>query len=440
AARALPTSLEEMAQFGWTELDFLLITGDAYVDHPTFGSALIGRVLWSAGYKIGIIAQPDWRDLKSFAVLGRPKLAVLISAGNLDSMISNYTASGKPRREDDFSPSSIGGKRPDRATIVYSNKIREVFKGIPIILGGIEASLRRFAHYDYWSDSVRRSILVDSKADALVFGMGEFPILEVAHRLNSGVFDFSHIRGVCYLADKLQDNMKLLPSYEEVSSSKIAYNSSFKQTYLEQQSNSQKVMAQKHGDRFVVYNPPSASLTVEQMDWIYAIPFTRKAHLKYSPDGIKALEEVEFSITSHRGCFGNCSFCALSAHQGSIIQRRSVESVVAEARLLIGLQNFKGYIHDVGGPTANFHIPACDKQQNAGQCSGKSCLSPKACAKLQVGHQKYLAMLREVRALPGVKKVFIRSGIRYDYVILDKDQSFINELCQHHISGQLKIA
>lgn len=440
ASRPLPMSKQEMAERGWDELDFVLITGDAYVDHPSFGAALVARVLEGAGYRIGIVAQPNWRELSAFKVLGRPQLAVLVTAGNLDSMVANYTAAHKPRRVDDFSPGSVGGLRPDRASVVYANRAREALPGLPIILGGIEASLRRLAHYDYWSDALRRSVLLDSKADLLLYGMSEFSLLSVAERLKEGLTDYSDIRGACYLSSALPREAVLLPSFAAIVEDKIKFAEAFRLARNEENPFGGSTLAQLHGNAYVCVNPPPVPLTIEQMDWVYGLPFTRRPHPSYSAAGVKAIDEVEFSITSHRGCYGGCSFCALTAHQGRVIQRRSLDSIVAEARLLTTLPNFKGYIHDIGGPTANFHTPACAKQAEEGSCRGKECLSPKPCRNLCAGHDEYLAVLRAVRNLPGVKKVFVRSGVRFDYVLLDADDVFLSELCEHHVSGQLKLA
>ncbi|KAF0195417.1 MAG: radical SAM protein [Bacillota bacterium] len=441
ASKTLPTNKSEMVERGWDILDFILITGDAYVDHPSFGAAIIGRVLESAGFRVGIIAQPDWRNIASFRSLGRPLLGMLVTAGNLDSMVSNYTAAGKPRREDDFSPGNIGGRRPDRAAIVYANKAREAWPGLPVILGGIEASLRRLAHYDYSSDKIRRSVLLDSKADLVLYGMAEFAMLEVASRLKEGKADFSDIRGACYLSLTPPVNALVLPSFEEIAEDKLKFGRAFKLAYLEQDPFAGKTVYQRHADTYVCVNPPAWPLTTEQMDWIYGLPFTRQPHPKYAEmGGVKAIEEIEFSITSHRGCFGSCSFCALTSHQGRLIQRRSLDSILAEARLLTILPHFKGYIHDIGGPTANFHVAACSKQTEHGACKGKACLSPSPCKLLKSDHSEYLDILRAVRALPGVKRVFVRSGVRYDYAMLDDNDAFLMELCQHHVSGQLKVA
>ncbi|HSL94151.1 MAG TPA: YgiQ family radical SAM protein [Bacillota bacterium] len=439
AARPLPMSRAEMEAADIEVLDFLLITGDAYVDHPSFGAALIGRILAAAGYRVGILAQPDWRKPEDLLIMGRPRLGVLVTAGNVDSMVANYTAAGKPRREDDYSPGRSGGRRPDRATIVYGQMARRVFGDIPIVLGGVEASLRKLAHYDYWSDSVRRSVLVDSRADAILFGMADISVLDLASSLASGNRDFSGLRGAVYVASQCPGDAVVLPSYEETAMSKKSYGQAFRLSYAERDAITGRKLCQAHGDKYVVVNRPPQPLNTEQLDWIYSLPFTRTCHPVYA-GGIKALEEVEFSITSHRGCYGNCSFCALTSHQGRVIQRRSFDSILSEARLLTTLPGFKGFIHDIGGPTANFHTPACDRQTDKGACRGRECISQEACRELSVSHDEYLNVLRAVRNLPGVKKAFIRSGIRYDYVMLDPDSTFFNELCEHHISGQLKVA
>ena len=431
----------EMTMRGWNELDFLLITGDAYVDHPSFGAALIGRLLEDAGYRVGIIAQPNWRDLNSFKVLGTPALATLVTAGNLDSMVANYTVAGKPRRADDFSPGGRGGNRPDRAVVVYTNKAREAHPGVPIVIGGIEASLRRLVHYDFWSDKIRRSVLFDSKADLLLYGMSEYSLLEVAERLRFGKTHFADIPGVCYIVSHVPQSAVLLPSYEEICQNRERFAEAFRLAHNEQNPYTGRILCQGHGDAILCVNPPPLPLSTAMLDKVYSLPFTRQVHPRYENEGgVKSLEEVQFSITSHRGCFGSCSFCALTAHQGRQVQRRSKASLLAEARLLTTLPNFKGYIHDIGGPTANFHNAACEKQEALGGCRDKECLSPLPCKMLKANHRDYLEVLREVRALPGVKKVFVRSGVRFDYVVLDADDTFLAELCQHHVSGQLKIA
>ncbi|HWR29104.1 MAG TPA: YgiQ family radical SAM protein [Negativicutes bacterium] len=442
----LPVSREEMSSRGWDALDFLFISGDAYVDHPSFGPAIITRLLEKAGYRVGVIAQPNWRDTKDFKVMGRPRLAVMISAGNMDSMLNKLTAAKKVRSKDSYSPGGQAGLRPDRATIVYSNRIRECWADIPVVVGGIEASLRRFSHYDYWSESVRRSILVDSRADLLVYGMGETQVLEIAEKLAAGVpiETITNVRGTCYLtgdSDNLPDNFMDVPSHERVSADKAEYAAAFKVQYLEQDPIRGHAVVQKYGDRYLVQNPPALPLGTREMDRIYSLPYERTWHPSYdNVGGVPAIEEVQFSITSHRGCFGACSFCAIGSHQGRIIQQRSHKSIIQEAQLLTRLPGFKGYIHDVGGPTANFRHVACAKQMKEGTCRERQCLFPKPCPQLDTDHSDYLRLLREVRALPGIKKVFIRSGIRYDYLMAGKYQEFLSELCEHHVSGQLKVA
>ncbi len=454
----LPISRQDMMERGWDELDFLYISGDAYVDHPSFGHAIITRTLESAGYKVGIIAQPDWNNIDDFKKLGKPRLAVLISSGVIDSMVNHYTASKKVRSEDAYSPGGKAGHRPDRAVIVYANKARQAFKDTPILIGGIEASLRRFAHYDYWDNRVRRSILQDSKADLLLYGMGEVPIVEIANLLHQGtpVDEIQSVRGTAYLAgsdklpweirvciDEKKDNkdIAVLHSFEEVEKDKVKYAEAFKVQYDEQDAISGRILVQRHGERYLVQNPPVLPLSVNEMDRIYALPYERTYHPVYEKDGgIPAIKEVEFSITSHRGCYGGCTFCALNFHQGRTIQNRSQVSILNEAKKLTWLPGFKGYIHDIGGPTANFRSKACEKQVKSGVCKGKQCLHPDPCKNLIVDHSEYLSLLRKLRELPEIKKVFIRSGIRYDYLILDKNDDFFTELCEHHVSGQLKVA
>ena len=442
----LPVSRADMIRRGWDELDFLFVSGDAYVDHPSFGPAIITRLLEKAGFRVGVIAQPNWRDTADFKVMGRPRLAVLISAGNMDSMLNKLTAAKKIRSSDAYSPGGAAGKRPDRATIVYANRVRECWPDIPVVIGGIEASLRRFSHYDYWSDSVRRSILVDSRADLLIYGMGESQILEIARQLANGipVGEIRNVRGTCYLTgsgSEAPDNALEAPSHEQVSESKTDYAAAFKLEYLEQDPLRGQPIVQKHGERFLVQLPPALPLDTREMDRIYSLPYERTWHPNYDEaGGIPAIAEVQFSITSHRGCFGACSFCAIGSHQGRIIQQRSHKSIIQEALLLTRLQGFKGYIHDVGGPTANFRHPACAKQLKAGACRDRQCLYPKPCPHLDTDHSDYLQLLRELRALPGIKKVFIRSGIRYDYLMAGKYQAFLSDLCEHHVSGQLKVA
>lgn len=441
----LPISKQDMENRGWNQLDFLLISGDAYVDHPSFAPAIIGRILEHQGYRIGIIAQPDWRNLSDFKKMGKPRLAVLITAGNLDSMLNKYTAAKKFRSNDSYSPGGQPGLRPDRATIVYANRAREAFKKTPIIIGGIEASLRRFAHYDYWSNDVRRSILIDSKADLLIYGMGEKQIIEIAKLLSTNVpiSQIQNVSGTCYVAQSLTGLTKYIevPSYEAVSESKEKFAAAFKVQYEEQDPIRGNFVVQKHLDVFLVQNPPAMPLTTAEMDAIYDLPYQRTYHPCYEEaGGVPAIQEVKFSLVSHRGCYGGCSFCAIVSHQGRIIQARSQESIIKEAELLTKLEDFKGYIHDVGGPTANFRIPACRQQQQLGTCKSKQCLFPKPCKNLNTDHTDYLHLLRSLRNLPKVKKVFIRSGIRFDYLMTANDKEFLNELCRYHVSGQLKVA
>lgn len=441
----LPINKKDLIDNGIKQLDFVFITGDAYVDHPSFGTAVIARILEDEGFTVGIIAQPNWNNTEDFKRLGKPKLGFLINSGNIDSMVNHYTAAKKKRSDDLYSPGGKAGFRPDRAVIVYANRAREAYKDVPIILGGIEASLRRFAHYDYWDDKVRRSILLDSKADLVVYGMGEKPILEIANLLKYGmsIDKLSKVRGTAYISKTTENIEKYIeaPSFEEVSSDKKAYAQSFKLESYEQDGIRGKTLVQKHGDRYVIQNPPSPPLTQEEMDRVYKLPFVRSYHPIYEEQGgIPAINEVKFSITSHRGCFGSCSFCALTFHQGRTIQNRSQSSIIKEAEEMIKDKDFKGYIHDVGGPTANFRHKSCKLQETHGVCKEKQCLHPTPCKNLIVNHDEYLSLLRKLRILPGVKKVFIRSGIRYDYLIYDKKDDFFKELCQHHISGQLKVA
>ncbi|MBP2652046.1 MAG: protein ygiQ [Firmicutes bacterium] len=441
----LPISKADMAERGWDRLDFLLISGDAYVDHPSFGPAIISRVLEKNGWRVGIIAQPDWRTVADFKKLGKPRLGVMVTAGNLDSMLNKFTAAKKYRSSDNYSPGGEAGLRPDRATIVYCNRVREVWKDIPLIIGGIEASLRRFAHYDYWTDNVRRSIMIDSRADLLVYGMGERQIKEIADELAAGikVEDIRSVGGTCYRATELEHLWDYIevPDYTAVSSDKKAFADAFKDEYLEQDPIRGKTIVQNHGEYFVVQNPPALPLTTEEMDEVYDLPYQRTYHPSYeAAGGVPAIQEVKFSLVSHRGCYGGCSFCAIVSHQGRIIQARSQESILREANILIGQSDFKGYIHDVGGPTANFRTPACSEQQERGACRGRQCLYPSPCKNLKADHTEYLELLRELRSLPKVKKVFIRSGIRYDYLLADAKDDFIQELCRHHVSGQLKVA
>jgi uncharacterized radical SAM protein YgiQ len=441
----LPIDREDMQKRDWEDLDFLVISGDAYVDHPSFGHAIISRWLEKLGFRVGIIAQPDWRSTDDFKRMGRPRLGVMVTAGNLDSMLNHYTASGKKRKTDPYSPGGAGGLRPDRATIVYCNRVRELWKDVPLIIGGIEASLRRMAHYDYWGNDVRRSILADSRADLLVFGMGELPVTEIARALSEGreVSQIRDVPGTCW---KTHDpgnaaDAVLLPSFEEVRSDKKVFAQAFKKFYLEQNHSRGNRLIQDQGAWNVVQNRPARPMTEKEMDKVYNLPYTRAAHPSYDEaGGVPALEEVRFSITSHRGCFGECSFCAIAMHQGRIIQTRSDKSMIEEASSFKKMKDFKGYVHDVGGPTANFVVPSCPDQEKKGTCTGKSCLYPGPCKKLEADHTRYIGLLRKLREIPGIKKVFIRSGLRYDYILEDKKTEFLDELCRYHVSGQLKIA
>jgi uncharacterized radical SAM protein YgiQ len=442
----LPISRADMEARGWEQCDFVYVIGDAYVDHPSFGHAIISRVLERAGYKVGIIAQPDWKDPKSICALGVPRLGFLVMGGNMDSMVNHYTVSKKRRKTDAYSPGGQMGLRPDYATVVYCNLIRRSFPKIPIIIGGIEASLRRLAHYDYWSDKLKRSILLDSQADLLIYGMGEKAVVEVADGLDSGlaVSDLTFINGTVYRATSLDDvyDYKLLPSYEKLKENRAAYAASFYTQYRNTDAHSAKRLVEPYGEReFVVQNPPQMPLTTQEMDRVYGLPYERTYHPIYeAAGGIPAISEVKFSLTSCRGCFGGCSFCALTFHQGRTIQTRSHASILAEAEQMTWDPDFKGYIHDVGGPTANFRQPSCQKQLEHGVCPDRQCLFPKPCPNLVVDHKDYVNLLRELRQLPRVKKVFIRSGVRFDYLMLDKDDTFFRELVQYHVSGQLKVA
>lgn len=442
----LPVSKSDMKKRGWTQCDFIYICGDAYVDHPSFGHAIITRLLEAFGYKVGIIAQPDWKNKESITILGEPRLAFLVSAGNMDSMVNHYTVNKKRRHQDAFSPGGVMGKRPDYATIVYCNLIRQVYKKTPVIIGGIEASLRRMAHYDYWSDKVKRSILIDSGADIISYGMGEHSIIEIADALNAGIdiHDITFIKGTVYKTKTLDnlENYIELPSYDDIVNSKEMYAKSFYAQYKNTDPFTARILVEKVKEKmYVVQNPPAMPLTEVEMDDIYSLPYMRNYHPMYEKDGgIPALSEIKFSITSNRGCFGGCSFCALTFHQGRIIQVRSHKSIIDEAVQMTKDADFKGYIHDVGGPTANFRHTSCDKQLTKGVCMNRQCLFPKPCPNLKVDHSDYIKLLRELRALPGVKKVFIRSGIRFDYCMCDPDDTFINELCKYHISGQLRVA
>ena len=442
----LPVTREEMLERGWDQVDFVYVCGDAYVDHSSFGAAIITRVLEAHGYRIGMIAQPDWKDEKSIQVFGMPRLGFMVSAGNMDSMVNHYTVSKKRRSSDAYTPGGVAGKRPDYATVVYCNLIRRVYKQVPIIIGGIEASLRRLAHYDYWSNSLKHSILVDSQANILIYGMGELAVVEVAEALESGIAveDITYVEGTAYRTKNLDAvyDAQMLPSYEELCRDKKVYAESFYTQYCNTDHFTAKCLVEKYNDHlYVVQNPPARPLTQMELDDVYALPYMRAYHPSYeAAGGVPALQEIKFSLTSNRGCFGGCSFCALTFHQGRILQTRSHESILAEAKEMIKEPDFKGYIHDVGGPTGNFRHTSCGKQLTHGVCTNKQCLFPKPCKNLIVDHSDYLALLRKLRALPGVKKVFIRSGIRFDYVMEDKDDSFIRELCKYHISGQLRVA
>lgn len=442
----LPISKADMERLNIEQLDFVYVIGDAYVDHPSFGPAIISRVLEANGYKVGMISQPDWKDKNSINILGEPRLGFLVSAGNMDSMVNHYSVSKKRRATDAFTPGGIMGKRPDHATIVYCNLIRQTYKNKPIIIGGIEASLRRLAHYDYWSNSLKHSILLDSGADLLLYGMGERSIVEVADAINSGlnIKDITFIDGSVYKSKNLESVYDAieLPPYQALIKDKVNYAKSFYIQYTNTDPFSGKRLVEKYNENlYVVQNPAAKPLSSQEMDRVYALPFMRTYHPSYeSLGGVPAIEEVKFSIVSNRGCFGGCSFCALTFHQGRIIQVRSHESILAEGNQIIWDKDFKGYIHDVGGPTANFRYPSCEKQLTKGVCPNKQCLFPKPCNNLKIDHKDYLSLLRKLRELPNVKKVFIRSGIRFDYLIHDKDDEFFQELCEHHVSGQLKVA
>ena len=442
----LPISKQDMADRGWYYCDFLLVTGDAYVDHPSFGTAIISRVLEDAGYKVAILSQPDFRDERDFVAMGRPRYAVLINSGNIDSMVAHYTAAKKRRSDDAYTPGGKAGKRPDRAVTVYAMLARRAFPDTPVYLGGIEASLRRFAHYDYWADRVMPSILESTGADGLMFGMSERSVVELANNLKHGKKGADAcvgVRGTAYMAHDAADieNAVECPSYEDVCASKADYARSVKLQYDEQDAVRGKTLLQRHGRRVLVQNPPAKPLTTAEMDHVYALPYMRTYHPSYEAlGGVPAIQEVQFSIIHNRGCFGACNFCALAFHQGRYIQARSHESVLAEAKQIAQMPGFKGYIHDVGGPTANFRFPSCKMQEQHGLCKNKRCLFPTACKNLEADHTDYLGLLRELRQIEGVKKVFVRSGLRYDYMMADKNDAFFRELVEHHISGQLKVA
>lgn len=442
----LPVSRKDMLERGWEEVDFAYIIGDAYVDHSSFGPAVISRVLEAHGFRVGMIPQPDWKKEESIQVFGKPRLGFLVSGGNMDSMVNHYTVSKKRRQFDAYTPGGEIGKRPDYAVTVYCNLIRKVYKQVPIIIGGIEASLRRLAHYDYWSDSLKHSILVDSQANLISYGMGELAIVEIAEALDSGIAveDITYIPGTVYRTKSLENvyDGEMLPSYEEMKADKREYARSFYIQYCNTDHITGRRLVEKYHDHlYIVQNPPARPLTTMEMDDIYGLPYMRSYHPSYeAAGGIPALQEIKFSITSNRGCFGGCNFCALTFHQGRVLQSRSHGSILEEAQQMTREKGFKGYIHDVGGPTANFRHPSCEKQKQSGVCTGKQCLFPKPCKNLTVDHSDYLKLLRSLRQLPGVKKVFIRSGIRFDYLMLDQKDAFIRELCRHHISGQLRVA
>ncbi len=441
----LPISKEDMLSRGWDEVDFVYVSGDAYVDHPSFGVSIITRVLENAGYRVGVISQPDWKNQDSFKVFGKPRLGFFVSSGNIDSMVAHYTVAKKKRSTDAYSPGGKMGLRPDRAVIVYCRKIREIYGDIPIVIGGLEASLRRFAHYDYWDDKIRPSILFDSGADLISYGMGERQTVQIANRLNSGesIKDITNIKGTCYAVPVTETPYKGIecPSYENVLNSKKEYAISCRIQQDEQDHIRGKMIKQRHGKMMLVQNIPMEPLTTKELDEIYSLPYMRTYHSTYEKDGgVPGILEVQFSITHNRGCFGACNFCSIAFHQGRYVTCRSRESIIKEAKLLTEMNGFKGYIHDVGGPTANFRRTSCDVQLKNGLCKGKKCLAPEPCPALISTHEEYLDILHEIRNLDKVKKVFIRSGIRYDYMLCDKNDSFFKELVQHHVSGQLKVA
>ncbi len=442
----LPVTREEMKKRGWEQVDFVYVSGDAYVDHPSFGAAIIGRLLESRGYRVGMIPQPDWRRKESIQVFGRPRLGFLVTAGNMDSMVNHYTVSKKHRQKDAYSPGGQMGLRPDRAVVVYSNLIRQSYKDSPVILGGIEASLRRMAHYDYWENKVKHSILIDSGADLISYGMGEHSILEIAEALDSGIpiEEITYIAGTVYRTKDLLRAYEpiILPSFEDVKEDKAVYAESFATQYRNTDPFTAKAMAESYGNRgYVIQNPPAMPLSTQEMDDVYDLPFTGEYHPMYKKKGgIPALEEIKFSLTSNRGCFGGCNFCALTFHQGRILQIRSHDSIIREAVKMTKAPDFKGYIHDVGGPTADFRHPSCQKQLTKGVCQNRQCLFPTPCKNLKADHKDYVLLLRKLRDIPGVKKVFVRSGVRFDYVLADPDKTFLRELVKYHVSGQLRVA
>ncbi|PKM63194.1 MAG: YgiQ family radical SAM protein [Firmicutes bacterium HGW-Firmicutes-21] len=442
----LPITTEGLAEQGRNTVDFVIVTGDAYVDHPSFGTAIIGRVLEAEGYSVAIIPQPEWKDTRDFKRFGKPRLAFLVNSGNIDSLVAHYTAAKKKRSNDFYTPGGKAGRRPDRAVIVYCNRIREAYGDVPVIIGGIEASTRRFAHYDYWSDSVRRSILIDSRADLLTYGMGENIIRRIAFLLDKGVpiNKIRDVRGTCFIEDeffKPHFEHEHCGDYDIIKNDKTAYAKAFLVQYSNQDHIYGRAITESYGDQLLVQNPPMPPLTRKELDAVYSLPFERNYHPSYEEKGgVPAIEEVRFSITHNRGCFGNCNFCSLSFHQGRSVTSRSIESVVREAQLITELSDFKGYIHDIGGPTANFRLPACEKQKKYGTCKGKSCLFPEICKNMKVDHTEYVELLKQVEKLDKVKRVFIRSGIRFDYLIADKNEQFFKKLVRDHVSGQLKVA
>ena len=441
----LPVSRQDMEERGITQLDFICITGDAYVDHPSFGVAIISRVIQAVGFTVGIIAQPDWHSVRDFQKLGKPKYAYMVTSGNVDSMVAHYTSAKRRRSDDAYSPGNKAGRRPDRAVTVYTRLCKQAYPDVPVIIGGLEASLRRFAHYDYWDDSVHPSILAESGADLLSYGMGEHQTIAICRRLAAGekVEDLTDIRGTCYLTEPKNTPWGAVqcPDLEQVVRDKKSYAKACRIQFDEVDEVRGRTVIQRHGDKMLVQNPPSPALTTEEFDWVYELPYTRAYHPMYEAEGgVPSIREVEFSIIHNRGCFGNCNFCSIALHQGRKISVRSVDSVIREAEMLTHKPGFKGYIHDVGGPTANFRRTSCDKQEKDGLCKGKKCLAPKPCPALKVDHSEYVELLRRLRQIPGVKKVFIRSGIRYDYLMEDKDDTFFKELIAHHVSGQLKVA
>lgn len=441
----LPVTLKDMKNRGWEQADFVLVTGDAYVDHPSFGTAIISRHLESHGFKVAILSQPDWKNADDFKRFGKPRLGFLINSGNVDSMVNNFSVAGHRRKKDVYSPGGRAGNRPDRAVIVYSNRAREAYKDVPVIIGGLEASLRRLGHYDYWDDKVRRSILLDSKADIIMYGMGERAVIEIAEALDSGLEakDITWINGTCVKMKNpgITEDDVVLPDFEKIAASKDAYAESFALQYRSNDAVTGSRLIEPYSTTYIVQNPPQPPLEREELDYLYSLPFMRDYHPMYEEaGGVPAIEEVKFSITANRGCFGGCAFCAITYHQGREVRSRSKESIAEEAKLLTEQKDFKGYIHDVGGPTANFRMPSCDKQKKHGMCRHKDCLFPEPCSQLKVDHSEYIDVLKTLRNLDGIKKVFIRSGIRYDYLLADKNQEFLGELCRYHVSGVLKVA